>query len=270
VGDWLITVRYVNLFAPYYDTYDIRQYFVLQLVDAADNVIAQSPLPAWGNRVGNLYLSAAQVSALDYGGDYTLRIYGTFGSHPYTEYIIQSSDWKGDDLTQLDSWVISSAAVIGDYYDDLLTTYVAGRGEVLNATGGTIFSAGINGLSTVRPALYQVYTNPIDYVPETTSQSQRVAMSNWQAAWGADGTIMLTRIANWFGIDGGLIGGMFFVIMMLVLALVAFPAGHTTAANILSIPCLGLAVWFGLDLVWLIILALFAAFLLFKNQFMDK
>jgi len=270
IGDWLITVRYVNLFAPYYDTYDVRQYFVLQLVDSADHVIAQSPLPAWGNRVGNLYLSAAQVSALDYGGSYTLRIYGTFGSHPYTEYIIQSSDWKGDDLTQLDSWVITSAAVIGDYYDDLLTTYVAGRGEVLNATGGTIFSAGINGLSTVRPALYQVYTNPIDYVPETTDQSQRVAMSNWQAAWGADGTIMITRIANWFGIDGGLIGGMFFVIMMLVLALVAFPAGHTTAANVLSIPCLGLAVWFGLDLVWLIILALFAAFLLFKNQFMDK
>jgi len=166
--------------------------------------------------------------------------------------------------------VITSAAVIGDYYDDLLTAYVAGRGEVLNATGGTIFSAGINGLSTVRPALYQVYTNPINYVPETTDQSQRVAMSNWQAAWGADGTIMITRIANWFGIDGGLIGGMFFVIMMLVLALVAFPAGHTTAANVLSIPCLGLAVWFGLDLVWLIILALFAAFLLFKNQFMDK
>jgi|GEM_PF-4795734 len=270
IGDWLITVRYVNLFAPYYDTYDVRQYFVLQLVDSDDHVIAQSPLPAWGNRVGNLYLSAAQVSALDYGGSYTLRIYGTFGSHPYTEYIIQSFDWKGDDLTQLDSWVITSAAVIGDYYDDLLTAYVAGRGEVLNATGGTIFSAGINGLSTVRPALYQVYTNPINYVPETTDQSQRVAMSNWQAAWGADGTIMITRIANWFGIDGGLIGGMFFVIMMLVLALVAFPAGHTTAANVLSIPCLGLAVWFGLDLVWLIILALFAAFLLFKNQFMDK
>lgn len=28
--------------------------------------------------------------------------------------------------------------------------------------------------------------------------------------------------------------------------------------------------WFGLDLIWLIMLALFATFLLFKNQFMDK
>lgn len=268
-GDWLIVIRYVNIYPPYYDTYDVRKYFTLQLLDGSSNILASVPVPVWGNKVGNIYLSADRVSGLNYGGNYSVRMY-SIPDGAYYSYVLTADDWQGGDLVQLDNWVITSASVIGDYYDDLLTTYIAGRGEVLNATGGTVFTAGINGLSTVRPELFQVYTNPIDYVPETTSQTQRVAMSNWQAAWGADGTIMITRIANWFGIDGGLIGGMFFVIMMLVLALVAFPAGHTTAANILSIPCLGLAVWFGLDLVWLIILALFAAFLLFKNQFMDK
>jgi hypothetical protein len=266
--DWLIAIRYVNIYPPYYDSYDVKKYFNLQLLDGA-TVKAIVPVPVWGNKVGNIYLSAAQATALTYGGSYTIRLYSVADSATF-DYALVAGDWWGSDLSQLDSWVITSAAVIGDYYNELLTTYVAGRGEVLNTTGGTIFSAGINGLSTVRPELYQIYTNPINYNPATTGQAQRISMSNWQLAWGADGTIMITRIATWLGIDGGLIGGMFFVIMMLALALLAFPAGNTTAANILSIPCLGLAIWFGLDLVWIIVLALFAAFLLFKNQFMDK
>lgn len=269
-GDWLIAVRYVNTFAPYYDTYDVKKYFVLQLVDGDDTVVAQSPLPSWGNRVGNIYLSAAQVSALDYGGNYTLRIYGTFTGNPYVEYPIVSTDWMGDDLSQLDSWVITSASVIGDYYSDLMTTYVSGKGEVLNATGGTIFSTGINGLAVERPDIFQISTSSVNHTETTTSQSYRTTLSNWETAWGEDGTLMITRIANVFDINGGAVGGFFFIIMMFALALLAFPAGHTTAANILSIPCLGIAVYFGLDLVWIIMLALFAAFLLFKNMFMDK
>ena len=266
--DWLITIRYVNVYPPYYDSYDVKKYFNMQLLDGA-TAKAVVPMPAWGNKVGNIYLSAAQATALTYGGDYTIRLYSIADSTTY-DYDLVATDWWGSDLSQLDSWVITSAAVIGDYYDDLLTTYIAGRGEVLNATGGAIFNAGINGLSTVRPELYQIYTTPINYSPSTTGQAQRISMSNWQVAWGEDGVVMVTRISNWLGVDGGLIGGMFFIIVMFALALLAFPAGHTTAANVLSIPCLGLAVWFGIDLVWLIMLALFAAFLLFKNMFMDK
>lgn len=268
-GDWLIAVRYINTTAPYYDTYDAKQYFALQLV-YDDVVIAQSAISRWGNSVGNIYLSAAQVSGLTYGDDFIVRMYGNFTGNPYTDFVLTESDWIGNDLSRLDSWVITSASVIGDYYDDLLTTYIAGRGEVLNATGGAIFDSGVVGLSTVRPELFQIYTAPVGYEPEITGQAQRISMANWQAVWGGDGVIMLTRITNWLGIESGYIGGMIFVIMMLALALLAFPAGHTTAANILSIPCLGLAVYFGLDLVWLIMLALFAAFLLFKNMFMDK
>lgn len=269
-GDWLITIRYLDIYAPYYDTYDVRKYFVAQLIDNVGTVIAQTSIPAWGNKVGNIYLSADQVSGLTYGSSYKIRIYGTFTGNPYAEYTLTADDWLGNDLSQLDSWIITSASVIGNYYDDLLTTYISGRGEVLNATGGAVFTAGINGLSTVRPELFQVYTSPIDYTGETTDQTFRQSVAAYETTWGADGALMLQRIENWLGIDGGYIGGMFFVIMMLALAILAFPAGHTTAANILSIPCLGLAVFFGLDLVWLIMLALFAAFLLFKNMFMDK
>lgn len=269
IGDWLITVRYVNTYAPYYDSYDVRKYFALQLVDSDSNVKASTAVPAWGNKVGNIYISTTSATALTYGGNYKVRIYGTFTGNPYTEYALTTNDWLGDDLRQLDSWVITSASVIGNYYGQILTVDIPGRGEVLNAAGGTIFTAGINGLPTVRPEIYQISTSPTGYTPAPTAQTYRQSF-NWQAAWGPEGTVMLTRIANVFGVDGSFIGGMFFIIMLFALALLAFPAGHTTAANILSIPCLGLAVFFGLDIIYIVILALFAAFLLFKNQFMDK
>ena len=268
-GDWLIAIRYINTTAPYYDTYDSKRYFALQFI-LDDDTLAQTALPTWGNSISNIYLSANQVSALTYGDDFIVRMYGNFSGNPYTDFALTSANWMGSDLSGLDSWVITSASVIGDYYDDLLTTYISGRGEVLNATGGAVFTAGINGLSTVRPELFQVYTLPINYTGETTDQTFRQSVAAYETTWGADGALMLQRIENWLGVDGGYIGGMIFVIMMLALAILAFPAGHTTAANILSIPCLGLAVFFGLDLVWLIMLALFAAFLLFKNMFMDK
>lgn len=171
VNDWLITVRYIDIYAPYYDTYDVKKYFTLQLVDATATVKASSPVPAWGNRVGNIYLSAATVSPLTYGGDYSVRVYGTFTGNTYVEYAIQATDWMGDDLVNLDSWVITSSSVIGTYYSTTMTTYIAERGEVLNSTGAGIFSAGIAGLSTVRPAIFQTYTIPSSYTPGTIRKS---------------------------------------------------------------------------------------------------
>lgn len=268
-GDWLIAVRYLNTYAPYYDTYDPKQYFVLQLLDGS-TIIAQTAMPVWGNKVGNIYLNANQVSALTYGSAYKVRLCGTFTGTPNTDYTLTPADWLGDDPYRLDSWVITSASVIGNYYGTALTTDIAGKGEVLNAAGGTIFSAGINGLAIVRPNIFQIATGAISHTETTTSQSYRETLSDWQTAWGEDGALMLTRIGDVIDVDGGDVGGMIFIIMMLALALLAFPAGHTTAANVLSIPCLGLAIYFGLDIIWLIILALFAAFLLFKNMFMDR
>jgi hypothetical protein len=268
-GDWLVTVRYIDIYAPYYDTYDVRKYFVAQFIDGS-TVVAQTPITAWGNKVGNIYLSAAQVSGLTYGSAYKIRIYGTFSGNPYTEYTLLSTDWLGNDLTQLDSWVITSASTISSYYGSTLTAYIADRGEVLNATGGSYFSTGISGLSTVRPQLFQIYTVPNNYTPNITPQTYRQSLQNWQVAWGPDGTAMLTGLGSLIGMDGGFIGAMIFIIMMIACALIAFPAGHTTAANILSIGFLGLGIYFGLDIIWLILIGLMAAFLLFKNQFMDK
>ncbi len=267
--DWLICIRYINKYPPYYDTYDVRKYFQLQLVDNG-TVYASTPMPAWGNKVGCIYLSAIQASVLTYGKAYNILLYGTFTGNPYFSYTLQAGDWLGGDLSNLDSWIITSAAVIGNYYSDTYTTYISGRGEVLNAAGSTIFSNGISGLMIERPEIFQVYTIPNTSSPNVTDQTYRKSLSNWQESWGEDGVIMLQRLANIVNIDPGFLGGMLFVAMMIILGITAFPAGHTTAANVLSIGFLILGIVFGLDLIYVILLAIVSAFLLFKNMFMDK
>jgi hypothetical protein len=269
-GDWLVAVRYVNIYAPYYDTYDVKKYFTLQLVDSLGNVKASTVMPAWGNRVGSIYLSATTVASLTYGGSYRVRIQGTFTGTPYSEYALASTDWMGDDLVNLDSWVITSASVLGTYYSTTMTTYIAERGEVLNSTGSGIFSSGIAGLSTVRPAIFQTYTIPSAYTPGTITQAGRLGIPAWQTNIGTTGTVMLTRLGNIVGVGGDIIAVIAFLIMIFILAALAFPAGHTTAALGLSLPMLGAAIWFGMDLLYIGVLALIAAFLFIKNFWIDK
>jgi hypothetical protein len=268
--DWLVIVRYVNTYAPYYDTYDVRKYFVLQIVNDTDTVIAQSPLLAWGNRVGSIYLSPTVTSALTYGGSYTVRMYGTFITNPYVEYTLIGADWLGSDLANLDSWVVTSATVIGTYYSTTMTTYIAERGEVLNSTGAGVFNNGISGLAQVRPAIFQTYTTPSVYTPGTITQSGRTSIPAWQTNVGPDATVMLTRVGSIVGIGGDIIAVIAFLIMMFILMALAFPAGNTTAAMVLSLPMLGAAIWFGMDLLYIGMLALVAAFLFIKNFWIDK
>lgn len=268
--DWMVLVRYINTYAPYYDTYDVKKYFVLQLLDSVGAVKAQTVLPEWGNRVGSIYLSAANTSALTYGGSYTVRMYGTFVTNPYVDYTVVGADWLGADLANLDSWVRSSATVMATYYSTTMTTYIAERGEVLNATGAGVFSDGIAGLSQVRPAIFQTYSVPSTYTPGTITQSYRQSLDTWQTNIGPDGTVMLTRVGNIVGIGGDIIAVIAFLIMMFILMALAFPAGHTTAAMVLSLPMLGGAIYFGMDLLYIGMLALVAAFLFIKNFWLDK
>jgi hypothetical protein len=197
-------------------------------------------------------------------------MYGTFITNPYVEYTLIGADWLGSDLANLDSWVVTSATVIGTYYSTTMTTYIAERGEVLNSTGSGVFSLGIAGLSLVRPAIFQTYTTPSVYTPGTITQSGRTSIPAWQTNVGPDATVMLTRVGNIVGIGGDIIAVIAFLIMMFILMALAFPAGNTTAAMVLSLPMLGAAIWFGMDLLYIGMLALVAAFLFIKNFWIDK
>jgi hypothetical protein len=226
-------------------------------------------------------------------------MYGLFSGNPSNSWTLTSANWQGSDLTYLDSWVISSAGVIQTYYyvqpsttsttsgstttttsgtatgqgqsviTPPLLTYIATKGQVLNATGAAVFDTGIPGLSQVRPNIFQISTIHPTTTSNTFTQSYRNSLTAWQTNIGPDGTIMLTRLGNLVGVQGNLVSTFLFLLMMIIMAVMAFPAGATLAANILSIPFLFAGIFFGFDLLYLLLLGLFAAFLLAKKLFMD-
>jgi hypothetical protein len=209
-NDLLFALEYVNVYPPYYPNGICPSYFSVQLlgIDGV-TVLAQSSCPAWGDKPASIYLSADNATPLTKGSQYYIRLYGDFTGNPVAVYQLQTTDWLGSDLSQLDRWVIATAHGIADYYDRDMTAYLGGR-EALNQEGGTIFMAGINGLDQVRPGLFQFVVYTPGYEPvEGTIPWENIS---WEDEVGPGIAEFANTFGGWFGIDGkdfaafGLIG----------------------------------------------------------------
>lgn len=237
-GDWLVTLLYKNVYPPYYQNKDnVKQYFMLQLVDGSGVVKSQVACPEWDYKPGSIYLNASQVSSLTYGGAYYVRLKGNITGSPYIEYAIQSTDWMGSDLTRLDDWVVTSADLLGVYYNTAMTTYVADRGKLLNATGGVIFANGITGLTAKRPNIFQIYSqSPTRPIGGDTGVGGGETVETWQGMLGPYITEQLTNAGNVFGVDGKKVGGWIIIVVMVILMACGLPTGHVAPANVLALP----------------------------------
>lgn len=154
--DWIIVIEYENTYPPYYPSETVASYFFFQLLDLDGNITAETNVRMWEHRPGSIYLNADETSILEWGSAYTVRMIGNFGTEPYVDYVLTPPDWRGQELTLLDDWVIALAHEIADEEDELLTEFVADSGEVLNSRGQTIFAIGIPYLGTVRPDLMEM------------------------------------------------------------------------------------------------------------------
>jgi hypothetical protein len=271
IGDWLIAIRYIDVYAPYYDTFDVRRYFVFQLVDSLGTVKAQTTVPRWGNSVGNIYLSPTVVTSLTYGGTYYVKLYGLESPNPVVSYLLVASDWIGVDLTRLDSWIISSMSVLSTYYGGTaFTTYIADRGEVLNAQGATVCINGINGCAKIRPAIFETFT-ATGSGSGTPTQAGKNAI-NAVTNLGPDAVTFLTRFSNSF--MGGLALDWVVLIIFIFLAVfiisIGFAPGHTPAAVLVAFIVMLGGVAFGVNMIYIVVAAIIFAFMLVKQFIMDK
>jgi hypothetical protein len=277
-GDWLITCRYLNTYAPYYPNEDVRRYFAIQLLDSSNTILASHQLSAWGNRVGSIYLSPSLTGALNLGGAYKVRIQALFSGSTYVEYTLLATDWLGSDLSLLDAWSISSANVLATY-DTILSgvakTYVANiatRGSVLSSSGGELLSSGCPGLQIVRPTLFQIYTAPTTYTPTTgTATFANSARSGTAAAIGPDAVTAFQRLGQdaLGGLPYNYVIAIVAVFLCFGIAAATFPFGHTTVANTICLGILFAFGYFGFDWIWIIMIYIVAVFLLAKKLWID-
>jgi hypothetical protein len=225
----------------------VQQLFYIQLysVDGL-TLLAQTKCPEWGFKPGAIYLSAAQASSLEWGLAYIVRVYGDFAGYPYVTYTLTPTDWLGADLTRLDSWIRSTAGLMETYYGGLgsalvLTTYITGRGLVLNEEGGATFNTNIPALAQVRPGLFQIVVVTPGYTHQTFTQTY--SPGTWQVLLGATIANALTNFGSSMSLSGDMVGAFLGFTFYVVVAALCFPAGSAVAA--ISIPSVILVtVWY--------------------------
>lgn len=244
--DMLFVINYYNVYVPYYPSGDPAQYFYLQLrsADGVD-ILAQTTCRAWGNKPGSIYLSADAAAGLTPGSLYRIYIYGDFAGTPSDYHALLATDWRGDDMTFLDQWVITTAHFLGEYYDTDFTTFIVGEAgqEVLDTEGGVIFALGIPGLPQIRPNLYELTSGIGGYDPEDWTHAF-VAETTWQDQVGTLPAAGLTAAGTLFGVDGKAIGAFFLLACWLTIGImVVGKGGDSVIAIILAVPFVLLGTW---------------------------
>jgi len=215
--DWLITS--INNIKGSCST--IVYPWKMQLIDnATSEVKAESSITQCGMRPASIYLSAAMGDTLTWGGNYSVKIYGSFGAAPSTTKAISAStDWLGD-IDFIDGWVKQQAQTMEDNDGiDYITTVPPPYNDVLTIDGGSIFDRGIPYLSDYRPDIFQVTTGTVHLGYTNTTGNTDYAddlYGDWEVALGAPLSDALTDIAPYFGfagVDAGRMVGMVMVVI---------------------------------------------------------
>ena len=243
-----------------------QEYFKVMLVeDTVDGevVAGQTPVWAWGHSPLSIYLNP--TNALPAGQEYDLVIGPTskLTCDNYT-LTITSSDWKGGDLTLLDSWVESTAEYAsfgnGLGYDGYLET--AGEEWLLNTQGAKLFKQGIPGLASVRPHLFKIPDSP--YPEEIDSGSAEDFTDDMWDNWGTTNKGRLEAYGQAIGLNGKFIAGMFFLALALVTYFVVHARTGNAAVALIPVALVAVfaAAYGGLIFSALILIVIFAVLLM--------
>lgn len=242
--DMFIVLSYRNIYIPYYPNEVVSLNFWLQLRSTNGNtIIAQTVCRQWGYMPGAIYLNANQATSLTNGMPYRIYLAGISSENATVYYTLQSSDWQGNALALLSSWVLTTAHSMATYYETALTTQVQNI-EVLNSEGGTLFATGIPSLVETNPELFQdvVYTpdvNPI--IPGGTDFD---AATTWEAQVGP----VVAELANIIGgvvdVSGKYAIGLgIFVLYLVFCGVIVKSKGDPIIGTFLCVPLLLATAW---------------------------
>lgn len=261
-GDRLVCVTYDCDYADKVPAESPRQYFDLMLMDATDNITAQTKIPAWGHKPVGIYVADAE--AFEWGGTFSVNITGSnmFTTPPSFEKDLVASDWSGYAGIVLEDWVFNTALELEDYYGDTYIEY-DGSERVLNAAGGSIFLIGFPNMDYIHPEwfLYPPVGLWLDAPPGAASYSYQEQL---RGGFGTNMTATFASIGTTWGIGGAMAGGLFWGFIMLVaMGIVVAVSGNWIIGTAVTLPILFVGAWMGaIDLVVVAVLTIIAAVML--------
>jgi hypothetical protein len=234
-GDWLIVATY-NIsggnFSDCTNTSCFRSpayQWYIQFIDNSTGLnITTNRIEQGGMKPFGISINASHATALSWSGNYSVKIYGSYGAIPNASKSLTSIDWRGAVVDgELDEWVLQQAQIMEDYdLIDYVTTVVEWD-DVLTQVGGSYFDKGIPSLSYHRPDIFQVthYLFPLGYIPTTGDTNYADDLyDNWDVTLGPEISASLTSAAPYFGfvgVDGGrMVAALLTLIGFLALAII--------------------------------------------------
>lgn len=247
--DFLFVFRYKVVYSeePAEDPGDL---FTVTLYDSSNDIVGIVPLAAFGYKPGSIYLSSA--ASITWEGTYTLKIeprddYDWDETPGDATYSLDSDDWRGSDLTRLDSWVRTSGTLMQNYYDETWLDDYSGDRK-LNETGGTVFKTGIPYLDSVRPELFAYAEEYFDWDDPGYSGAEE-GIDEDVGNYDRFGTTLTTAFDNMgtaLDIEGEYVAAIIFLLLIVgVIALVYWKTGNAVAGICCAIPFLFMAGWLG-------------------------
>lgn len=266
-GDWLVTCLYTDNYPPYTETQLSRLWFALELVDG-ETIKASVKVPAWGYRPGAIYISASAATALQWGGDYDVRIRGLaskFDTPPEDSVTLAAMDWMGADITLLTEWCLQVAAEIEEAEDLTLTQDITGfQGKLLTDTGARIFQTGIPGLDQIAPNLFQYVITSMSHEDAEYTYAYQTSLE------GNTGATLAERLSDFggnFSLSGTQLGGFLFVGLYVVGVGVLYAVTRSGIAS-MAVPIPILIVGAVMGLISLSIIGVMGVLILFMLAYL--
>lgn len=282
-GDLLLVVEAVNNYTNLYPGEDPREHFTIQLLATNKiDILGASPLANWGDRPESIYFNPTVVSTtLTYGAAYWVRMIGdNISGFATVDYHLLdstnvSSDWKGNNLTKLDSWCIGACFNMASSDSVAVNTYitpVTDTVSVISDYAGGYFTTGIPAIAQQRPYLFATaqYEPPINVGTAFNFWDSATA---WQTFVGTTIAGDATTIAIPFGISGKDL--LFGVVMLAMLGCVMVVVGGTggfgaLGAVLISVPILWLGTYFRIVSISVIIVMILIFGMFAIRQFVIK
>jgi len=252
-GDQLICLMYNIDYSSGEPTQDVRDFFAIEVWDGSA-LIARTPVMAWGEKPGSVYLAPANT--LTWGQAFTIKIRGLSSQWtviPETVYNVQNFHWtwSRDDFTGvLKTWCLITANAV-----DPSWVNATAAGEKLSDVAYPIYNRAIPSLSSKVPDLFSSGTGFVDPAKRTHDPEYQGELPPENA--GNMTVELLEEGAGTIGMEMIDFGSMIIILLsvaaMVIVGFFTRSVGFSIAA---TLPIISIGLWIGVvTLAWIMVAA---------------
>ena len=271
--DTLVVMEVVCNYSTVFKSKTASACFQIQLLDTDNStILGVGMLQQWGDRPESIYLNAAVTTAkiVDDSAYYIKVIGYNVTGNPSEEYLVQSDDWYGSDLTQLDSMIIRTGNAMALTDTTTYTAVLADGNQQITDNAVGFFTIGIPDITNIRPNDFTSSALQTKF-PSTASNNQWDSATAWTTNVGTNISTDANLMGTPFGITGkDFLAAIIWIIVLFIVGVVTMGGGKPLPAFLLCIPIIWLGTYWKILPVQQIIAICIIFFFFGVRQFFIK